>query len=246
MTRFLAIAAWALLACSSGPVQVSPPPPPPPPPPTGAVRLLFIGNSLTYAYNIPGLVKQMSTAAGLIEPYTVSATYPDYALEDHWVSGTARSDITQRFDRVIMQQGPSTLPESGVALTQWTSTWSDEARKYGARPGLYVVWPPRGGDLAAGIANHEAAAAAANAALYPVAHAWREAWSVDPAMPLYGPDQFHPSQHGSWLAALIITAMVHDRPVGDFPNLFPAQITATQERVLRAAATKAIALYGRR
>lgn len=211
------------------------------------MRLLFIGNSLTYAFNVPGLVKDMIASATGVEPIVLSSAFPDYALEDHWSSGTARSNITsQPFDRVIMQQGPSTLPESGVQLTQWTKTWSDEARRLNIRPGLYVVWPPRGGNLDAGIANHEAAATAANAALYPVGHAWRETWSVDPEMPLYGPDQFHPSLHGSWLAALVISAMVLDRPVTDFPNQFKSQITAAQEATLRAAATKVIAQYGRR
>jgi hypothetical protein len=241
----LIVATMAVLGCSQGPVD--PQPVPPPPPTSGAVRLLFIGNSLTYSYNIPGMVKEMTIAAGRPAPWIVSAAYANYALEDHWTSGSARGDLASgSFDRVIMQQGPSTLPESGVQLRQWSMTWSDEIRKYGARPGLYVVWPPRGGDLDAGIANHEAAATAANAALYPVGEAWREAWLVDPSMPLYGPDSFHPGIHGAWLAALVITAMVHDRPVSDFPNLYPSQISGSQEAVLRDAASKAIQSYGRR
>lgn len=247
MLRIVTIAAAALLACSAGPVDNPVPPPPPPPPPSGTLRLFFIGNSLTYSYNIPGLVKDMITSATGKEPLVVSSTYANYALEDHWNGGSARSLIkAQPLDRVIMQQGPSTLPESGVQLTMWSKTWADEARRYNVRPGLYVVWPPKGGDLDAGIANHEAAATAADAALYPVGHAWREAWAVDPSLPLYGPDQFHPGPHGSWLAALIIAAMVTDRPVADFPNLFPTQISATQAETMRAAATKAITLYGRR
>lgn len=247
MLRIATVAAAALLACSAGPGVVTPPPPPPPPPASATIRLFFIGNSLTFSYNIPGLVKEMITTASGNEPLVVSSTYANYALEDHWNGGSARSLIkAQPLDRVIMQQGPSTLPESGVELTKWSKTWSDEARRYGIRPGIYVVWPPKGGNLDAGIANHEAAATAANAALYPVGEAWREAWIVDPALPLYGPDQFHPGPHGSWLAALIISAMVLDRPVADFPNLFPTEISATQAETMRAAASKAIALYGRR
>lgn len=242
MLRIASVAAAVLLACSAGPGVVTPPPPS-----SVAVRLLFIGNSLTYSHDIPGLIKQMTETATGTQPVIVSATYANFALEDHWSTGSARREITaQQFDRVIMQQGPSTLPESGLELTKWSKTWSDEIRRYHARPGLYVVWPPKGGNLDAGIANHEAAATASNAALYPVGQAWREVWLVDPAMPLYDSDQFHPGPHGAWLAALIIAAMVHDRPTSDFPNLFPTQITATQEAVLRTAATKAIALYGRR
>ena len=238
-------AAATLLACAAGPVDL---PPPPPPPPSGiAVRLLFIGNSLTYTYDVPDLVARMTTLSGRETPQVTSMTEASFALEDHWTMGGALAALrTGQFDRVILQQGPSTLAESGVQLRQWSITWANEARQYGARPGLYVVWPPAGGNLDAGIANHEAAASAANAALYPVGEAWREVWRVDPAMPLYGPDQFHPSPHGAWLAALIITAMVHDRPVTEFANLFPGTISSAQEAKLRAAATTAIRLYGRR
>lgn len=239
----------ALLGCGAGAGNeiFSPPPPPPPGTPSADVRLLFVGNSLTYSYNIPSLVVQMATQAGLPAPAKQSIAEPNYALEDHWNVGAARSALaTGHYTTVIFQQGPSTLVESGADLTFWLSRWADEARKYGTRPAAYVVWPPRGGDLDAGIANYTTAANVAGAAIYPVGQAWREAWRIDADLPLYGPDQFHPSQHGAWLAALVICAMVFDRPVADFPNVFPALITEDQERALRQAATTAIAQYGRR
>ncbi|MES2123542.1 MAG: hypothetical protein V4503_02520 [Gemmatimonadota bacterium] len=240
MLRSLAGALLAL-GCASNPTNPSPPPP------TGPVKLLFLGNSLTYTWDVPALVAQMADAAGRHDLTVKSVTYDSYALEDHWSYGIGRGELESgNYDFVILQQGPSTLASSGVQLTQWARTWSDDARAHGTRPGLYVVWPPSGGDLDAGIANYEAAARAANAALYPAGEAWREAWKLDPTMPLYGPDQFHPGQHGAWLAALVIVSVVLDRPVTDFPNTFPAQITPSQESQLREAARLAIARYGHR
>ncbi|MEP6590854.1 MAG: hypothetical protein ABJC19_06710 [Gemmatimonadota bacterium] len=234
-------AALLVFGCASSPTS------PTAPPPVGAARVLFLGNSLTYTWDVPALVKAMADAAGRADLTVKSVTYDSYALEDHWSFGTGKGELQSgAYDFVVMQQGPSTLASSGINLTQWASTWSDEARRVGTQPGLYVVWPPAGGNLDAGIANYESAASSAKAALYPVGEAWREAWRRDPTMPLYGPDQFHPGQHGAWLAALVIVAVVLDRPVADFPNTFPVQITPIQEQRLREAATLAIARYARR
>ena len=39
---------------------------------------------------------------------------------------------------------------------------------------------------------------------FPAGEAWRAAWVEDPALPLYGPDGFHPSPLGTYLAALVV------------------------------------------
>ena len=40
--------------------------------------------------------------------------------------------------------------------------------------------------------------------LLPAGDAWRAAWAADARLPLYGPDGFHPSPMGTYLAALVI------------------------------------------
>ncbi len=240
------LASAVLLSCGQGlpsstTSPIPPPPPAPPPPPSAAVRLLFVGNSLTYVNDLPSLVGQMAVAAGFEAPVILSRAFPDFSLDDHWADGTARTDLaTGHYTFVIMQQGPSTLDASGVQLTQSAVQWSTLARANGTVPALFVVWPPSDGNLDAGIHNYESAAAAAQARVFPAAEAWKEAWAEDPSMPLYSKDGFHPSVHGSWLSALVIASMVFDRPPAAFPNLFAGQITDGQEVVLRAAAARAI------
>ena len=39
----------------------------------------------------------------------------------------------------------------------------------------------------------------------PVGEAWRSAWRIDPNIALYGPDGFHPSLMGTYLAALVVS-----------------------------------------
>jgi hypothetical protein len=200
------------------------------------LHLLFLGNSLTYTHDVPRLVARLAVGAGRDEPIIVTRALPNYALEDHWNDGTTRGVLRAgRFAFVVMQQGPSTQADSRVHLIEWVRTWSDEARSVSAQPAVYGVWPPAGGNLDAGITNYADAATAAGARLFPVGAVWRAAWRDDPALPLAGPDGFHPSPHGAWLAAAVITVGIYDVPVASLVNLFPEVITAAQEAVMKNA-----------
>jgi hypothetical protein len=261
MRNALRSVCWVLvLACAQAgatdtppsvpPPPLAPPPPPPPlpPPPTGpALRLLFVGNSLTYTFDVPTQIQQMAMAVGLTPPTITELAFPNFSLEDNWAQGTGQQDLaTGHYDVLIMQQGASTLPESGVDLTHWTGVWAAEAGKTSTRAGFYVVWAPVGGDFDGGIANYLAAADAANTAIYPVAQAWREVMRSDPSIPLYAKDGLHASEHGAWLAALVISSVIFDHPSRPFPNLFPQVITGEQETTLRAAAATAVVQFARR
>ena len=71
---------------------------------------------------------------------------------------------------------------------------------------MYMVWPSkaRSFDFEGVIKSYTLAARHTSAVLCPVGRAWLVAWSRDPNLPLYGPDEFHPSVMGSFLAAMII------------------------------------------
>ena len=93
-----------------------------------------------------------------------SVAFGGYSLEDHWNRGDALAAIRQGgWDLVVMQQGPSALPESRTHLIEWTARFAAEIRKVGARPALYMVWPPldRESEWDAVTASYAAAAAAA-------------------------------------------------------------------------------------
>src|SRR5215471_13990765 len=77
---------------------------------TAPRRVLFIGNSLTRANNLPGMVAAMSAAVG--QPLECErVTFEGYSLEDHWNQGSARQAIARGgWSIVVLQQGPSALP----------------------------------------------------------------------------------------------------------------------------------------
>jgi hypothetical protein len=199
--------------------------------------VLFVGNSLTTTNDLPAVVSGLAVAIERrIEVGRVTAD--GFALEDHWNDGRIRTELHDGdWDVVIMQQGPSALPESQVALREWAVRLSDEARLTGSRPGLLTVWPEsyRRQVLPDVIASYRTAAAAANADVYPAGDAWFAAWRCKPTLALYGPDGFHPSKLGTYLAGLVVVGKLLRAPLVT-PKLALPGMSANVARRLQAAA----------
>jgi hypothetical protein len=186
--------------------------------PTGgdirAESVLFIGNSLTESNGLPARVAEIAGAAG--HPLGTSAvTRSGASLLDHWEDGRALRAIREgRWSVVVLQQGPSTLPESRAELIASTRQFAAEIRRVGARPALLMVWPFPGQQAAAVSASYRAAAEAHDALLLPAGDAWTMVGARDSSMVLVGPDGFHPSVLGTYAAALTVacTLIPEDRP----------------------------------
>ena len=199
------------------------------------IRVLFIGNSLTAGNDLPAMVQRLAAAAGVRIEYRAIAQ-PNASLEDHWNGGEARRAIARgRWTFVVLQQGPSALPESQVLLLDYTRRFDEVIRASGARPAMFMVWPSRAraGDAPGVSRSYGAAARAVNAVLCPAGDAWQAAWRTDPALPLYGADAFHPSPLGTTLAALVIVEALTGRRV---PETALASVPASQRRTLLSAA----------
>jgi hypothetical protein len=215
--------------------------------PQAPKRLLFVGNSLTYTHNIPQLVQQLAVAAGKQQPVVVMRAGANLGLEDHWRAGTVQRDLREgRYDVMIVQQGPSTLAASGDDLLKWVVTLAQEASPHKTRTGVYAVAPPANGNFVGGIANYRRAADSAQAAFYPVSQAWDAALRLDPALPLYGPDGFHPSPHGALLAAMVITGVIFDVDPAKMTSIASPLMSEAQLDVMRRAASSAVKSAGRR
>jgi hypothetical protein len=211
------------------------------------VRVLFIGNSLTEANGLPAMVEALSRQGGGPPISTASVVSGGFSLEDHWNEGTARRRIAEGgWSIVVLQQGPSSLPESQAALRAWTARFDTVIRANGGRTALYMVWPEsnRLDAFDAVSRSYARAAEDVSAMLFPVGEAWRGAWRRDPEMPLYGPDGFHPTATATYLAALVVYQQITGRsPVG-LPALTP--VPAGRARMLQDAAQEANAQFGRR
>lgn len=224
--RVALLAGIALLFCAGGAAAK---------PTSAPLRVLFVGNSLTATNDLPAVVARIARSHGRTLEYRTVA-FGGYALEDHWAQGDARAALANgNWDVVVMQQGPSALPESQSNLRAWSIRWADEAARFGTRAALLTVWPEsyRRGALVDVIASYRRAAEAAGATLLPAGDAWRLAWRCEPRLPLYGPDGFHPSALGTGAAALVVYGRLFKAPLVE-------QRAPRRTRLLEKAAARSL------
>ena len=123
------------------------------------LRVLFIGNSLTYSNDLPAIVAALAESSQQKRFIYKTIAVPNFSLEDHWNLGDAQKAIAKdKWDVVVLQQGPSGLPESRQSLLEYTRRFAQAIRAVGAKPALYqvgvcdvrkIVW-----EIAAGLACH--------------------------------------------------------------------------------------------
>lgn len=235
-------------ACSGSSSPAAPGSPPGTPPPPGSDSVLFIGNSLTEANDVPSIVEALARAGG--RPLIVdSVTYGGVSIEDHWNRGTAQRIQSGGWKYVVLQQGPSSLAESRANLREWTKRFDAVIRAQGGTTALYGVWPDasRLSFFQAVSDSYRLAAQDVGGLYLPAGDAWRAAWRRQASLPLYGSDQFHPSAMGSYLAALAIYGGL----TGASPTGLPSrlvlrtgatlEVTAAQAALLQDAAAEALA-----
>jgi hypothetical protein len=186
------------------------------------LQVLFLGNSLTAGNDLASLVESMAAAGGIRLRATVSAP-GGFSLEDHWRGGVARRLLAgARWDFVVLQQGPSSRLDSQVNLRAYAIQWANEARRHGAMPALYMVWPFQGQANGFELVSrsYRLAATASNSRILPAGEAWQEAIRRDAGASLYLADRLHPTPAGTYLAALVITQGLTGVP----PRAVPARL----------------------
>jgi hypothetical protein len=170
------------------------------------LRVLFVGNSLTASHGLPAMVRDFAASRGTKIEFE-SVTPGGASLADEWHQGQARERLrAAKWDYVVLQQGPSSRPESQAELKVWARTWAEEARGHGAQPALYMVWPisGQGNGFSLVEKSYRNAALDSNSLFLPAGNAWNLWLESNDASSLYQPDGLHPTRFGTVLAALVI------------------------------------------
>ena len=210
------------------------------------LKILFVGNSLTYTNDLPQLVQEMGKYDNVNIEYS-AFLFPNYSLEDHWNEGKVQKEIEKgHYDFVVAQQGPSALPESQVLLLEYARRLAEVCRKNNVPMALYMVWPSssRFFDLDNIIDSYTQAAKQTQSMLCPAGLAWKYAWQSTPSLPLYGNDNFHPSMTGSVLAAFTVYGTLTNKTNFDFlttaKSPWSNEISEKNLELLKQAALKAM------
>jgi len=192
-----------------------------PPADPAPIRLLFIGNSLMYTNELPLMVQNFLRLATTTPIEVHDVAYPNFGLTEHRELGEAVTAIRQGgWDLVVMQQGPSSLPDSRLQLVAEARWFASEVRQAGGTPALLMAWPSTTyfGSFDAVRDSYRLAADSAGAIFLGAGEAWRAAWRRDSTLPLYDKDGFHPSPMGSYLAALVVAGWLEPRALDQAPD----------------------------
>jgi hypothetical protein len=185
---------------------------------------LFVGNSLTATNNLPSVVNTVAEAAGVdIETQVVALA--NFSLQDHWGQGLENFIRTVQPDVVVLQQGPSSLPQNQLNLREWTDSIARVVREVGGEPALLMVWPTPDrrfafDDVRDAYLN---AASGVGGTFVPAGEVMRVLLDEgSPELAPFAGDGFHPSPLGTVSAALALVGTLFDREVSELPVEMPA------------------------
>ena len=197
-------------------------------PETGAskrVRVLFVGNSITYVHDIPGMLANIAASdpGNTVRLEIQAKTHPNAEL-DYMLKKTDALDWAHRHrpDVVVLQEHSSWYADSGYnAGRADIAVWVAALRPQGITPVLFQVWGDDKGSIIYSDpkmrlygetpADDAADSAQASAELGEslkmpvvwVGRAFSMAGMIDGVPDLYGPDHHHASAAGAYLAALV-------------------------------------------
>ena len=174
------------------------------------IRVLFVGNSLTYTNDLPTLVEKVAKVQD-VKIKSDMLALPNYAIIDHWNDGEVQKYIkSERYDYVIIQQGPSSQDDGRRMLIDDGARFQKLCKQSKSKLVYFMVWPSRMHYTTFDkvIENHREAAAKNDAILCPVGEAWKTHFDNTNDYSLYGLDGFHPSYKGSRLAAELMVETI--------------------------------------
>ena len=178
------------------------------------LKVVFIGNSLTFVNDLPRVLNRVAASAS--PAWTISADQNHLpggsTLRSNWLSksgssmGTEALDLITKIkpDLVVLQD-----QSSGPELAKYPELWHAWIRGAGARTVLFMTWGKGdfGGKLFKQTADtleskYNKAGAQLGATVAPVGTAWKRHYAKS-AVKLHSGDALHPSPHGTYLAALV-------------------------------------------
>jgi hypothetical protein len=223
------------------------------------LRILFIGNSITYTNDMPAWVAELSKDLGFNPAMeTKDESRPSYRFQDQLWSDekwAPLATIRQGGWSIVVLQGqvdePLRTPEAFFA---GAARLAEEVRSAGAEPLLFQTYAPAEGysfyvepwsggspsSMQDRISKAYAQAAEQiKARVAPIGDAYLLIITQHPEINLYDPDKLHPSACGSYLMACVLVAVITGKDPRAASWLPPGwDATEPEARVLREAAAR--------
>lgn len=197
-----------------------------------AVKILWVGNSLTFTHSIPAILQAFIESDRGVHKETKfwQVLVPSRRLEQHIEDGLVKRilDNNGPFDYMVIQ-GASTEPiYDRKGLIYYGYKLAQMAREHHAKPIVFQTYADQGQPENQEKVTQAYAelATATDAPVIPVGETWFFAVGRDPKLDLWSSDHHHPGPEGSYLSACVFYCYLFDRQ----PINMPAKITAHNER----------------
>ena len=220
------------------------------------VKILFIGNSFTAVNNLPLMFEQLAINAGK-KVLVDQITFGGYTLQLHSQNTAVINKINERiWDYVVLQeqsQIPSFIPDRETLMYPYARKLDSiiHANSYCTKTVFFMTWAHKYGDL--GLppgsdtyedmqqrlrSGYKEIADTLQAAISPCGWAWRKVIQENPNIELYSPDNYHPAENGTYLAACTFYAAIFAQsPLG---LSFPVSINPSDAIVFQNAASEIV------
>lgn len=186
-----------------------------------SVRILFVGNSFTYFYNLPQVVMAMATSQD-VNLVTRQSTVGGSNLEQHWKreKGTKTRDLLEssQWDYVVFNNHSTSSIDTPDAFMEYGKKFADLVREKGAEPIFMLTWAYKSNPLMQTRITmmHEKLAEESKAGLVPAGPIFAATRYWRPDMKLFFDDK-HPSATGTYLLGLTFYKYFTGSSTADLP-----------------------------
>jgi len=186
------------------------------------LKVLFVGNSYTYGYNLAHIVSLISeeTSTKLV---TRKSVIGGASLQEHWKGGreleTKKIIAEGDFDIVVLQDFSMSAIHSPDSTIKYVKLFTEYNKSFGTLTYLFNTWArEKVPQYQAEIDDVYGQAARENGAVrVPVGAAWALAQDLRPMVDLYTSDGSHPNELGTMLSASVFVRVI----TGELPEILP-------------------------
>lgn len=178
-------------------------------------RILFVGNSYTYYHEMPEMVRKLAEVNG-VTVEIMSAVNGGVSLKDHWEENRGLQTKTLiengSYDFVVIQDQSLTPLNKPDQTITYGKILTELIKSKGGAVVIFQTWSRKGKPQMQVQLDKTYAELSekTGARIAPVARSWHKAFEEFPDLELYDYDGSHPSEIGSYLAALVIYKTVFD------------------------------------
>ena len=185
-------------------------------------KVLFVGNSFTFFWNMPQMVEAMAKDQG-VALETAQSTVGGSNLEQHWKEekGTKTRQLLDNgnWDYVVLQDHSTSTIDHAERFKTYATKLIELVKEKNAQPLLSMTWAYDSNPLMQETISsaYLALGEKTGTKVVPVGSIFMKAQKARPDLKMYFDDK-HPSSDGSYLIALIYYKYFTGRSVLEIPN----------------------------